>query len=236
MQKLWRYTGASARRLHEGSIVDASKSLVRPTRHSYSWHDDLHYAPSQVGHFWVLLQTILSLKSHVGCRASFLYSQSSLGRGQDTREAHLNALFRYDLNHIRPDKGRVLALISFQGKTNQVCKCCKYNVHILNLSLTLTSHSFTCRTEIWNSQVQWGQNRWCFARWAPSQCSSLHGGTWRRKKSPIFKVGKNGTALPFPHNSLCDDQIQTSSNMFLQWIQVRLDAFRRATSHSLLIV
>ena len=79
------------------------------------------------------------MESHLGCRASFLYSQSSLSRGIDTREAHLNSLFRYDLTHIRPDDGQVLALVSFQGKTNQVCNAVyvgciffsKFNTNIL---------------------------------------------------------------------------------------------------------
>ena len=122
LQQFCGHSGATARRLRQSEVSESSEPLVRPHGDAHERHNAIHFATSEVCYF--ATHQYISYKylriCFLGRRASFLYGQSSLSRGQDTREANLNALFRYRLDHIKPDVGNVLALISFQGKTNQV--------------------------------------------------------------------------------------------------------------------
>ena len=56
------------------------------------------------------------------CMTAFLYAHKALSRGQDTREAGLNAVHKYQLSsvHVGPDEAHVLAVVSNQGKMNRV--------------------------------------------------------------------------------------------------------------------
>ena len=78
-----------------------------------------------------------------------MYALKALSRGEDTREACLNAPFCDTLTHVKPDDGIHISLVSFQGKTNPVSLptsgCQVGFVDLSDLAFIVISVAVSCR-------------------------------------------------------------------------------------------
>lgn len=81
-----------------GQVLDLSKYLLHAAAKDFS--------------------SLMGFTPYVGLqvRATFLFERKARARAEDARHAQLADIFEYDIHHVGPDKGKVLAFILRNGK------------------------------------------------------------------------------------------------------------------------